>query len=646
MTTLRVVCGICGVVQLRGAPRRVIDPKTLDLMTDVMSHRGPNDRGTYLSDGIAIGVRRLSIVDVEGGHQPLSNEDGTIWAAQNGELYNHEALRARLAPEGHVFTNRCDTEVLPHLYERYGPDLVREIRGMFGLVVWDGRERSALIARDRLGIKPLYWAEVGDLLIFASELKSILASGLVEPRVDYEAVDTFLAFGFVAGERSIVAGVNKLRPGHRLRIADGRVKDEPYWKYPRPVPDPSLRDSEAVGDALAEKLEESVRLRLMADVPLGAMLSGGLDSSLVVALMARNMAEPVKTFSIGFIEDGDRNELADARFVSSLFGTEHHEIELSYRDRVLDLETLVWYLDEPLADLSALGFYALCELASKHVTVALSGQGADELFGGYTKHRAASLVAPWRNLPAPGRKAFARVGDWRGEPLSRLATALEAETPAERVLAMSGKVGHELRADLFRGPMAALDGQSALRVVQTLAGDLDGDALGSTLFIDGQLALVDDMLHYFDRSSMAHSLEVRVPFLDHEFVEFAARIPSALKVRRLRTKVVLKDVGRRFLPQRIVDKRKLGFFAGSVGGWLQAQVDDAVGDYLLAENPACADFVDVKVLRRLVEDHVRNRDRGHNARLLLALLMLEVWLQAFASPARLSGGRPRASEAA
>ena len=246
----------------------------------------------------------------------------------------------------------------------------------------------------------------------------------------------------------------------------------------------------------------------------------------------------------------------------------------------------------------------------------------------------------------PGRRALARVGDWRGEPLSRLATTLEAETPSERVLAMSGKVGQKLRAELFRGPMASLDGKSALRVVQSLAGDVDGDALESTLFIDGQLALVDDMLHYFDRSSMAHSLEVRVPFLDHEFVEFAARIPSSLKVRRLRTKVVLKDAGRRFLPARIVDKRKLGFFGGSVGGWLQAQLDDAVGEYLLAAQPACSEFIDVKVLRRLVDDHVRQRDGGHNAKLLLSLLMLEVWLRAFVSGVRASNGLRRASEAA
>lgn len=374
----------------------MLAPQALDRMTDVMTHRGPNDRGTYLADGVALGVRRLSIVDVEGGHQPFGSEDGRIWAIQNGELYNHGRIRADLERRGHRFASRCDTEIIPHLYEEVGPAFPERLRGMFGLAVWDERNRRAVLARDRLGIKPLYYAVAGDVVVFASELKSVLASGLVGTELDYDAIDAFLSLGFVPGPLTPLAGIRKLMPGHRLVVDAAGVREEPFWSYPPPAPaEMTLEDA---AERLLAELEESVRLRLMSDVPLGAMLSGGLDSSLIVALMARHMNEPVKTFSIGFAEAGSANELADARLVARTFGSDHHELELSFADDSVDLAELVWHLDEPLADLSSLGFLALSELAAKHVTVALSGQGADELLGGYRKHRAAAIVGAWRRL--------------------------------------------------------------------------------------------------------------------------------------------------------------------------------------------------------------------------------------------------------
>src|SRR4051812_10899280 len=314
-------------------------------MTDSMVHRGPNDRGTYLRPGIALGVRRLSIVDVDGGHQPVASEDGSVVAVQNGELYNHDEIRERLRRKGHAFETRCDTEILPHLYEDVGDAVPEQVRGKFGLAVWDGRRRRAVIARDRLGVKPLYFAQVGDLLVFASELKSVLASGLVGDELDYQAIDAYLTFGFVPGPATPLAGVSKLLPGHRLVVGGGEVRIEPYWRFPEPQPIPGLSEQEHA-ERLLEVLDEAVRLRLMSDVPLGAMLSGGLDSSLVVALMSNHVEGAVKTFSVGFVEDGDMNELADAREIATLFGTEHHELEMSRRDANVDLETLLWYLDE------------------------------------------------------------------------------------------------------------------------------------------------------------------------------------------------------------------------------------------------------------------------------------------------------------
>ena len=565
-------------------------------MTDAMTHRGPNDRGTFLADGVALGVRRLSIVDVADGHQPVANEDGRVHAVQNGELYNHGEIRRELGRAGHVFRTRCDTEILPHLYEQEGDRLPQRLRGKFAVAVWDDHRRRALLARDPLGVKPLYHARVGDVVVFASELKSLLASGLVEPEIDWEAIDAYLTLGYIPAPRSPLRGVSKLRPGHRIEIADGQVSIEPYWRYPHPAPASEPRSEDEWAEALLAELDESVRLRLMSDVPLGAMLSGGLDSSIVVGLMARHMTEPVKTFSVGFADAGDANELADARLVASAFGTEHYELELRLADERVDLPQLAWSLDEPLADLSALGFLHISELASRHVTVALSGQGADELFGGYRKHVAASLAG---RVPGPIARTAGTVVERAPGRFRRAGETLAARTAAERVLAMSGRITPDLRRTLVRGPLAELDGMTALRSAELLANGLSADPLGETLYLDAQLALPDDMLHYFDRASMAHSLEVRVPFLDHHVVEFAARIPSKYKVRRRVGKHVLRTAARGLVPEHAIAKKKAGFFRASVGSWLENQTQGAIADWLLVPDPRYAEFLDPDVVRSL-----------------------------------------------
>ena len=387
----------------------VLAPGVLGRMVEVLAHRGPDDRGVFSGAGAALGVRRLSIVDVAGGHQPVAAEDGSVWAVQNGELYNHAELRRELAAGGHRFASRCDTEVLPHLYERFGVGFPERLRGKFAVAVWDERRRRGVLARDRLGVKPLYYARAGELLLFSSELKGLLASGLIAAELDYEAIDAYLDLGFFPGPHTPLRTVAKLQPGERLVVEHGRIRLERYWRYPHPQPNRQPRPREQYAHELLALLEESVRLRLMSDVPLGAMLSGGLDSSLIVALMARNLGEPVKTFSVGFAEAGPDNELAPAREVARLYATDHHELQLSYHDHQLDLPQLAWHLDEPLADLSALGFLALSQLASQHVTVALSGQGADELLGGYPRHRTASVIAMLRRLPRPVTAAGLRL---------------------------------------------------------------------------------------------------------------------------------------------------------------------------------------------------------------------------------------------
>ena len=600
-------------------------------MTDAMTHRGPNDRGTYRAPGVAIGVRRLSIVDVAMGHQPFSNEDESVWAVQNGELYNHEEIRDDLAHRGHRFTSRCDTEILPHLYEEVGVEFAERLRGKFGIAVWDERRRRAVIARDRLGVKPMYYARVDDVVVFASELKSLLASGLVDADLDFEAIEAYLTLGFVPAPMTPLAKVKKLMPGERLIIGPDGIRLERYWEYPKPDAD-TTSSPEELAEGLLERLEDAVRMRLMSDVPLGAMLSGGLDSSLVVALMARNMSEPVKTFSVGFAEDGLTNELADARYVASVYGTDHHELEIAYGQRDIELGDLLWALDEPIADLSSLGFLAISELAAQHVTVALSGQGADELLGGYKKHRAAALVERWQRLPRPLRRAGEHAMLAGPSRLHRAARTLAAANASDRLLAMSGRVDDTLRAALYRGPLADTDGHAALRAIIPLAADVDDAPLAATLHIDGQLMLPDDLLHYYDRASMMQSLEVRVPFLDHKVVEYCARIPTSLKVHHLRTKHVLKEAARGIVPQRIIDKRKIGFLRGATSGWLQSQMDYAISDYLLAPNPHYAEFLDRAAVERLIAQH-RSVDDSH---LLLVILMLEVWLATYV-PRAISG---------
>ena len=619
------------MIRLGGEPGPVVSDETLVRMTDVMSHRGPDDRGLHTGDGVALGVRRLSIVDVAGGHQPFSSEDGRIVAIQNGELYNHADLRLSLSAAGHSLTTHCDTEVLPHLYEMFEERYPKALRGIFATAVWDEARRRIVLARDHLGVKPLYWSVRGNLLVFASELKSLLSSGLVDCELDYEAIDAYLMLDFFPAPLTPIAGVQKLMPGHVLvGDADG-VRVEPFWEYPYAAAAgaAALGREDEYAEALLSGLEESVRLQLMSDVPLGAMLSGGLDSSLVVGLMARNMSEPVKTFAVGFAEAGAANELADARRVAEEFGTDHHELELSYAEAEVDLAELVWSLDEPLADLSSLGFLALSQLASAHVTVALSGQGADELLGGYPRHRNAARVATWLRLPRAARSASATLLEHGPERVRRAGAILAAEGPAARFYAQQRSMDDHLRGRLYRGPLAETTLGAAKRAIDAALDGVPPSPLDAALRADAKLGLPDDMLHYFDRASMKHSLEVRVPFLDHRLVEYCAGIPSSLKVRRGTTKYVLKLAARGLVPDAIIDKPKIGFFNSSVSGWLRSQLDGLVSERLLTDDAATAELLDRRQVAELLRSLADGRADARESRLVLSILMLEIWLSSY-----------------
>ena len=626
------MCGICGVVQLE-APfvGPAVDASVFESMVDLMEHRGPSDSGVYAEDGVSLGVRRLSIVDVEGGHQPFSNEDGSIWAIQNGELFNHLDLRNALP--GHSLRSRCDTEIIPHLYEEYRCDFPMQLRGMFAIAVWDAPRRRLVVARDRLGIKPLYYAVAGDALVFASELKPILASGLVDVALDPDAVDAYLTLGYFPTPLTPLRGVKKLPPGHRLVVENGSVGVEQYWSYPAAAPEAMSLDEAAV--RLTHELEESVRLRLMSDVPLGAMLSGGLDSSLIVALMARQLDRPVQTFSVGFAEDPN-NELEAARATADWLGTEHHELELSLLHDAVPLDELAWFLDEPLADLSALGFYALSRLAAERVTVALSGQGADELFGGYAAHRNAEVVGAVHRIPGGRRLASLATGVGPAKT-RRAARIIAAANPAERFLLQQSLAGEALRSSIYRSGFEPDVGRAAGETVAGIVGGMKDEPLRVAFQIHARLALVDDMLQYFDRMSMAHSLEVRVPFLDHQLVEFVATIPDRLKVQRLVTKRVLRHAARGLVPDAVVTRRKIGFFNKAMSQWVQTQGRKALRERVLDPAAATGDIFDRAELERLID-----ADATHNgSRLLIAILMLELWLSTVVPRATGAGTKVR-----
>jgi asparagine synthase (glutamine-hydrolysing) len=616
------MCGICGAIQLEGPTRVPLDEDVLRRMTDAMLHRGPDDDGYHLDDGIAMGVRRLSIVDVAGGHQPMADERGAIVAVQNGELYNQQALREELTAAGHRFSTTCDTEILPHLYGRMGDAVPEALNGIFAFAIWDSERRRALLARDRLGVKPLYYAEVGGVLLFGSELKAVLASGLVPTEIDLEAMDLYLSLGFVPGPRTLLRHVKKLLPGHRIVVESPAVRVERYWRYPEPAPITD-RPEEEWREQLLDLLDDAVAGQLMSDVPLGAMLSGGLDSSLVVALMARRISRPVKTFSVGFAGASD-NELDVARATARALGTEHHELELSPDDPV-DLEALIWSLDEPVADLSSLGFSALAALTAEHVTVALSGQGADELLAGYDRYRQIELIDRWASAPLAVRRAGAAVFRHGPHRLRRATTVAASADPASAGVAARSEWAETGRSRAARG---ALRDVPASILEQALVERLEGSAsrgVERALMLDGQLNLVDDMLHYFDRTSMAHSLEVRVPYLDHRLVEFCSRMPTKLKVSHGSTKRILRSVARGLVPDLVIDRPKVGFFSGAVEYWFQRQVGGAIGEVLLDPGAGYTQFVE----RAEVERLIRGGGSYRRSKLLLSVLMLELWLSTY-----------------
>ncbi|KWX66515.1 hypothetical protein ASJ79_06110 [Mycobacterium sp. NAZ190054] len=586
-------------------------------MLDAIFHRGPDGQGRFDRPGLTLGMRRLAIIDLAGGDQPIFNEDGSVAVVFNGEIYNFRELRAELERHGHRFVTRCDTEVLVHGYEQWGDDMLHRLAGMFALALWDEHRHRLLIARDRFGKKPLYYSRSGSAVVFGSEIKALVAAG-VSTDVDDAALQDYLALRYVPSPRTLFRSVRQLPAGHKMVLSGEGVEIQRWWRL-RYDAKPATTLTEAAEEA-ETLMRTAVGRRLVSDVPLGCFLSGGLDSSTVLSFMSELMDEPVRTFSIGFDEGWAGDELAAARSTAHTFGTRHHEIRLGPGEFLRLMPTAVWHRDEPLAEPSEIPLLALSRMAREHVTVVLSGEGGDELFGGYPKYRVDALLdragRPARAVL--GERRLHRLAEWHRLPRrARMAvTALATAAPGERWPSWFG-------ADRLAG--LSSDG---LRPLEPLLSGIDTglDPLDRMLALDVESYLVDNLLVRGDKMTMAASIEGRMPLLDHELAEFAARLPSQLKASPRRTKMVVREVARRRLPAELLSRKKIGFTV-PVSPWFRGSLGDAL-DRLVSGPDARPDpLVDPERVRRALALHRAGRyDFGKE---LWSVLTLDVWARIF-----------------
>ncbi|MDQ3212643.1 MAG: asparagine synthase (glutamine-hydrolyzing) [Acidobacteriota bacterium] len=625
------MCGISGIVA--SGRLRADDADRLIRMRDVLAHRGPDDAGIFTDDQAGLGHRRLSIVDLAAGHQPLSNEDGTVWIAFNGEIYNHADVRVGLEAAGHVYRTRCDTETIVHAYEQWGDACVEHLRGMFAFALWDAPRRRLLLARDRLGVKPLYWAMAEGRLLFGSEIKAILASGLIRAEANEAALPELLGTRYLSGSETLFKGIHRVQPGHTLVFESGALTHRQYWDIPvgRTSEEIARLSDTAVVGRFRELLEESVRIRLMADVPLGMFLSGGLDSSAIAAMMAKMIDRPLQTFSVAF-EQRAFSELGYARQVATAIGADAHEIVIDDQDFFGALPRLIWHEDEPIAHTSSVPLYFVSALAREHVKVVLTGEGSDELLAGYGKYPRA--LVNWRAasaygaVPAPLRHWIsdtlvpnlpARLGR-----LAKRSFLAMPRTPEAMFFDNFAAIGLKRQATLLSGPFAALATPDSAygasrRVFDTPNGG--STTLDRLLYTDLKTYLVE-LLMKQDQMSMAASIESRVPFLDHKLVEFAAALPGRMKLRGFKTKWVLREAVRDILPAEILTRKKMGFPV-PFAMWMKGAWGDVARDVLLDSRSRQRGIIDPAAVARLISAHAAGETEGGDA--LWSLLNLELW---------------------
>jgi asparagine synthase (glutamine-hydrolysing) len=629
------MCGINGIA-ISARSGRQLDKDVVERMRDVIIHRGPDDSGLFVDGRVGLGHRRLSIVDVASGHQPMTNEDGRLQITYNGEIYNHADYRKDLEARGHVYRTHCDTETILHLYEEHGEKCVEYLRGMFAFAIWDARSQELFIARDRLGVKPLYYAHTHDgSLYFASEIKALFQTGFLKPELNWKALPDYLANHATSGEETLYRGIKRLLPGHTLCWKDGDVSINEYW-------DVSFSKGEERGRAdndyiaeWGELFRKSVRLRLMADVPLGMFLSGGIDSSAIAAVMSGMVDEPIKTFSVAFAER-EANELAYARIVAEAYRTNHHEVVVSPEDFFGALPKLVWHEDEPLAHPSSVALYFVSLLASQHVKVVLTGEGSDELLAGYGRYRKTILNLSMGKLYGSFTPSLLR------QAIRSSVKSLPGSRVRQKLLRSFVSVAPDIESIYFDNfAVFPLSMQDELLTRQTLEriGPLDPYAavrlalaetdakslLDRLLYCDIKTYL-HELLMKQDQMSMATSVESRVPFLDHKLVEFTCRLPERLKLRGGTTKYILREAMKGVLPEPILTRSKMGFPV-PIGAWFRGAYKSVIDEYVLGERALNRGIFNADFVRDIVRRH-QSGGENHDER-LWALVNFEIWQRQF-----------------
>ncbi len=625
------MCGICGLA----LKEQLVDEKKLREMTDTLIHRGPDDSGLFVDRNIGLGHRRLSIIDLKGGHQPMSNEDKSVWIAYNGEVYNHAALRERLIASGHRYQTKSDTETLIHLYEEDGLEGIHQLRGMFAYSLWDARHKQVILVRDRLGIKPFYYYFDEGNLFWGSEIKALFASGYVKPRFRMQSLPDYLANRYTSAEDTLFEGIKRLLPGHVLVWKNGKIDIRQYWDIHFKEPHEPV-DEAALVEEFGGLFEEAVKMRLMSDVPLGVFLSGGIDSSAIAAVMSKLVSEPIKTFSVAF-KEREGNERQYARMVSQRFRTDHYEVIVTPESFFGHLPKLIWHEDEPIAFPSSVPLYFVSELARSKVKVVLTGEGSDELLAGYAKYRKTLINAAFGNVyssvvPAAVRKllrnatgALPRDSKFR-QKLSRTFLYLEPDIESIYFDNFSVFSRQELKSLLSSNAQTMLDDVSPFAMNMEYFQKSDARNLLDRILYTDIKTYLHELLMKQDQMSMAASIESRVPFLDHKLVEFAATLPSSLKLRGAMTKYILKQSLTNVLPREILFRRKMGFPV-PLKTWFQRGMFPKLREYLLGERTLSRGYFNKRYVEQLLHDHTTGI-QDHSER-IWSLVNFELWNRIF-----------------
>jgi asparagine synthase (glutamine-hydrolysing) len=622
------VCGICGKFNFDRENK--VSPDLVKAMADRIEHRGPDDEGFFVSGQVGLGFRRLAIIDLQTGHQPLSNEDGSVWIVFNGEIYNYQELRTLLRKQGHIFKTQTDTEVIVHAYEEWGEKCVEQLRGMFAFAVWDGPNKTLFLARDRVGIKPLYYWLSEHSLVFGSEIKALLADPEVKPELAPEMIDRFLAFYYVPGEETLLRNIFKLAPGSCMTVRDGKVEIKQYWDLEFSTEERSLADAES---EMLSLLDECVRMHMVSDVPVGFLLSGGVDSTAMLGMAVGKTDRHLSSFTLGFSEPGLADERPYARLAAKTYGSEHHEMTITAQQFADFVPQFAWYMEEPVCEPQAVALYYVTRLAKDYVKVLISGEGGDEAFAGYPIYRNVLWLERLKKVLGPlngviGSALTAANHSLHSPRIEKYAPLFKTPFPSYYYSRTSRPSGYFSvhSDDLYSAQFAkSVDRTFSLHAIQKYMNGTVKGTVNSMLYADTKTSLPDDLLLKADKMTMANSIELRVPFLDHKFLEFAASLPEDFKVRNFTTKYLAKSALKDRVPHAILHRKKVGFPV-PYERWMRTDLKDWVRDILLDSKTVSRGYFKKSAVEQLIEEDCRHHNHPKE---ILSLVSLELWHRAF-----------------